>query len=264
MTTSESLSGSSSGSRLLARKLAWFTPLAPDAEQALRQLEGRNQPIPRRSMLVVQGQPYEHLSVLIEGSAIRYKLLPDGRRQIVNFVLPGDFIGLHGCLFDKAMNSVYTLEPCVVSPLKASELVEFVHRQPALSCAIFWLSALEQTLLLERVVSLGRRSAFERVGYLFLELLERMEWIGLAEDGAFRLPVTQELIADTLGLSPIHVNRTLRRLRADGLVTLVNHTVRIDDPGKLATVTGYRPGAFREWKPAETSRSLLPSGRDSG
>jgi len=258
--TSRSAPSGSPGSRLLARKLAWLSPLAPEAEEALGRLEGRRRPVPRRTALVAQGQAYNHLSVLIEGSAIRFKLLPDGRRQIVNFVLPGDFVGLHGCLFDKAVYSVHTIEASAVSPIEASELAEFVHRMPALSCAIFWVAALDQTMLLERIVSLGRRTAYERIAYLFLELLERMEWIGLAEDGAFRLPVTQQLIADTLGLSPVHVNRTLRRLRADGFVTLVDHAVRIHDRDGLAAVAEFRPGTFGQVKAAATPWSLLGAG----
>lgn len=224
----------------LIRKIRRFVHLSVQAEKALAALEGRRRAVAPHTRLIEQEQRYDHLSVLIQGSAIRYKLLPDGRRQVVNFVLPGDIIGLRGCVFEQAFYSVTTLEACVVSPLEPNEIQDFVGTHPSLGAAVFWVTALEHTRLTERLVTLRRRSAQHRVAYLLLDLHERLEWVGLAGNGVFVLPVTQELIADTIGLSLVHVSRTLRRLQTGGLVSLSRRAVHIRDIDELAHLADYR------------------------
>lgn len=242
----------------LTRKLGRFMALSPCAVAALEALQAAPLEVPGRTELVIQGRAHRHLSVLVQGAAIRYKLLPDGRRQIINFVVPGDFIGLRGCVFATASNSVMTLQKSVVAPFPCSAIVEIGQRSPMLTGIIFWLSSLEQTMLSERLVTLGRCSAYERLAYLFCELLERLQWAGLAGERSFTLPLSQELLADALGLSTVHVNRTLTRLRRDGLVIIEGHTVTLPDPQALAMIANLEEGHLARCRPTTTALARPP------
>lgn len=245
----------------LTRKLGQFMALSPCAVAALEALQVASREVPARTELVVQGRAHRHLSVLVRGAAIRYKLLPDGRRQIINFVVPGDFIGLHGCVFATASNSVMTLQKTVVAPFSCKAIVEIGQRSPMLAGIIFWLSSLEQTMLSERLVTLGRCSAYERLAYLFCELLERLQWAGLADERSFTFPLSQELLADALGLSTVHVNRTLTRLRRDGLVIIEGRTVTLPDPQALAMIANLEEGHLARCRPAAAALTQPPSPR---
>jgi CRP-like cAMP-binding protein len=158
--------------------------------------------------------------VLNRGMAIRYKVLHDGRRQILNLVLPGDLIGFPGCLYNRSLYSVATLEESTICPVSFGEMFELFRHHARLGIAAFWLAGQEATLFAEHLVGVGRQSAYERVARLLMELLVRLRMAGLAGGHAYALPLTQELMADALGLSVPHVNRTLRKLREDGLIAL--------------------------------------------
>jgi len=137
---------------------------------------------------------------------------------------------------DKAFGSVITIEKSAVSPFAREDILHFVQEFPKLACTIFWTTAVEETILSEHIVSLGKRSAYERIAALVIELLNRLQWVGLAQENAYTFPLTQELIADALGLSKIHVNRTLRRLRAAGLVTVTKRQIVIHDLPALRAI----------------------------
>jgi len=170
--------------------------------------------------IVTAGQQYRSIYVLNEGMAIRYKILRDGRRQVLNLVLPGDFIGFPGALFDPSLYSIAGLGETVVCAISFKEIFDLFRRHPRLGAAFFWLVGHESALFAEHLVGVGRRSAYERVAHLLLEFLVRLQVAGLADECSYAMPMTQELMADSLGLSVPHVNRTLRRLREDGLISI--------------------------------------------
>src|SRR5262249_10496279 len=222
--------------------------LAPDEITILEDFQSTTRTIRRNRELLTQGQKYDVLFVLIDGVAIRYRILHDGRRQVLNIALPGDFIGFPSSFFEKALYSVSALTESVVAPISFRTLVGLFDRHPRLAAAIFWSFACEAAMYAEHLIDVGRRSALERVAHFLLELLTRLKLIGLADERSFRMPLTQELIADELGLSVHHVNRILRQLRDDDLVSIERNIVIVKNVEELAVLADFKKsylGQFR-------------------
>jgi CRP-like cAMP-binding protein len=223
----------------LARKLAWFAGLSPDELATLDALDAAPRTVRRNREIITEGRNYETLLVMLEGSAIRYRVLRDGRRQVLNIVLPGDFIGFPGCFFKSALYSITALTDAVVYSLPFTMLLGLFERSPRLAAAIFWSFACETAIYAEHLVDVGRRSALERVAHFLLELLTRLQVVGLADERSYQMPLTQELIGDALGLSVPHVNRTLRQLRDDGLVAIEDQRIVIRDIDALSALADF-------------------------
>lgn len=204
----------------LLAKLARFVDLTEREKTYLRDAQRDFMTVRAGADIVTAGQQYRCIYVLNEGMAIRYKILKDGRRQVLNLILPGDFIGFPGTLFDPSLYSIAGLGETVVCAIPFKEVFDLFRRHPRLGAAFFWLVGHEAALFAEHLVGVGRRSAYERVAHLLLEFLVRLQVAGLADERSYVMPLTQELMADSLGLSVPHVNRTLRRLREDGLVSM--------------------------------------------
>src|SRR5499433_1948973 len=225
----------------LTRKLSRLVALAPGETAILDDLQSETRIIRRNREIITEGRKYDALFVLIDGVSIRYRILHDGRRQILNIALPGDFIGFPSSFFDKALYSVTALTETTISPIPFGTLLGLFDRHPRLAAAIFWSFACEAAIYAEHLIDVGRRSALERVGHFLLELLTRLQVIGLADGCSFRMPLTQELIGDALGLSVPHVNRTLRQLRNDELVSIEEHIVIIKDVEALSALADFEP-----------------------
>jgi CRP-like cAMP-binding protein len=232
----------------LIDKLERFVVLA-DAETAyLQSMQAEFVTLPDRRDIITAGYAYQCVYVLSRGTAIRYKVLRDGRRQILGVMLPGDFIGYPGCLFERALYSVSSLGEAVVAPVAFDAIFELFHRFPRLAAAIFWLVGREAALFTERLVGIGRYSAYERVAHLLLELLVRLQAVGLADARSYDLPLTQELMADALGLSVPHVNRTLKRLRSDGMIAIEGTRLTVHDVAVLSRHVDFDP-AYLDLRP---------------
>lgn len=225
----------------LGRKLSSVIRLSNAEIDCIEAMLKRKKHFAAGQELVRDGEPYERSYVLKEGWAIRFKALSDGRRQILNFVLPGDIVGLFSPLFERADHSVAALTDMVAHPLDAGTTVEMFANCPRLAAAIAWSAGRDEAILSEQVVRVGRRSAYERTGHLIVELLHRLRLVGEADQRSFELPLTQEILADTLGLSIVHVNRTLRRLRENGLLCIKGDQVVIGDLERLITVSEFSP-----------------------
>ena len=195
-----------------------------------------------------EGRKYEVLFVLLEGFAIRCRVLRNGGRQVLNVASPGDFIGFPGCFFECALYSVSALTNTVLSPISHVRLVSLFETCPRLATKIFWSFACEAAMYTEHLIDLGRRSAVERVAHFMLELHERLLIIGLAEGGSFPMLLTQELIGDAPGLSIPHVNRTLRQLRGDDLLAIEHQRVTIKDTEALAALAGFEGRYFKRFR----------------
>ena len=221
----------------LLEKLRLLSDLDPLEEDVISDLSQKTVELERGQSLLMPEE--DTVCLVLDGWACRYKILDDGRRQIISFVLPGDLTGVRACLFGVSDYESEALTDCVVALIDGRDIALLFKDYPRLAAGITWASAREEAMLTQHVVSLGRRNARERMAHLFLELYSRLESIGYVERMAYGVPVTQEMIADCLGLSIVHVNRTLKSMRKDGLLDYFNGYVVLKDSARLKTICGY-------------------------
>jgi CRP-like cAMP-binding protein len=198
------------------------------------------------STIVSEGTRNPHLFTVFEGWGFRYKMLEDGRRQVLNYVLPGDLIGLQGVLMGEMQHSVEAITPmqlCVFEREKFSTLFE---RHAGLAFDVTWIAAQEERILDEHLLSIGRRSATERAAYLLAFLGNRARDTGLVNGGPITLMITQQHLADTLGLSIVHTNKTLRKLADRHVIRWLERGCEILDEAALRRIAGWQPGAPRQ------------------
>jgi len=193
----------------------------------------------RGQRVVGAGQPYTSIYLIEDGWAQRSKRLPGGMRQIVNFAIPCDFLCFNAALFAYSDQDIVAKTELVLFTLPIEPFVSILRDKPQIALALAWANAQEEAMLAERVASLGRRDARQRIAHLFCELSVRLGRIGLAAPEGFAMPVTQEDLADALGLSLVHVNRTLRGLRAEGLVRFRHGRAEVQDWAGLQRAAGF-------------------------
>jgi CRP-like cAMP-binding protein len=231
--------GTSEAAGPLTRKLARQVALSPEELDLLAEIQMPTRSVSRGREIISEGRKYGEMFLLLEGVAIRYRVLHDGRRQILNITLPGDLIGFPACFFETALYSIAALTDTQIAAIPMPQLLSFFGRSKRIAGILFWLFSCEAAMYAEHLTDLGRRSAVERVAHFLLELLVRLQAVGQADERSYRMPLTQELIGDTLGLSVPHVNRTLRQLRDDGLVAIEGHRVTIKDFEGLAALADF-------------------------
>ncbi len=198
-----------------------------------RKLVGRNKDV------VIAGRRYSNLFFNHDGWLLRYKILHNGGRQILDFVLPGQIFGLQACLFQASLYSVATVTETTLSPIPFDMLDQVFERSPHLAKALFWSAVRESAILSEHLIDAARRSAYERISHLLLELFVRLRRVGRTQALSFELPLTQELIGDALGLTTVHVNRTFRALREDKLVAINGRRVTLLDFEALSRLCDF-------------------------
>ncbi|MDB5732106.1 MAG: putative cyclic nucleotide-binding Crp-type transcriptional regulator [Variovorax sp.] len=179
------------------------------------------------------------LFTLYSGWAFRYKTLSDGRRQILNFLLPGDFIGLQDEFADGQTHGVEAATTCTLCVFPRDRLWQVLHSQPKLGYDLTWLAAREEKMVDDNLVTNGRRNAIERVAMLLMHLYRRAERVGMAHKGGIEFPFNQQHMADALGLSLVHTNKTLRRLRQLGLHSLEGGALCILNAAALESLGDY-------------------------
>jgi CRP-like cAMP-binding protein len=180
----------------------------------------------------------EQLYTVLSGWAFRYKLLDDGRRQILNYAMPADMLGLQGAVMKEMDHSVDALTPMVLCVFPRAKLWDLYARFPSLAFDVTWLAAREEQHIDENLVSLGRRSALERLAYLLLHLFLRAEEVGLTQNNTVQFPFTQQHIADSLGMSLVHTNRTVQRLVATKTVRWNNRMFEVLERDELRALAG--------------------------
>jgi CRP/FNR family transcriptional regulator len=186
--------------------------------------------------LLLEGTNSAHLYTLLSGWAFRYKSLPDGRRQILNFALPGDFLGLQASVLDEMQHSVESLTDSILCTFPREKLWTLYTHYPSLAFDLTWLAAREEQMLDEHLLSIGRRDALERVAFVLLHLYKRADDIGLASDNKIQFPFTQQHLADALGMSLVHTNKTLGRLIKRRVMRWKERTFEILDRDELAKI----------------------------
>ena len=196
--------------------------------------------VPPRVELFAEGEPIASSMIILDGWACRARLLADGRRQVLGLLLPGDLIGLCHRSNPLSLSSVTTLTRVTLADVPLRELTEGKD-YPALAAACRISSGLDEAYLLNQITRLGRQTAYERTAHLFLELRDRLALAGRCDGYRFAMPLTQEVLADMLGLTSVHVNRTLQQLRRERMIELGEGTVTLLEPNALALVSDYRP-----------------------
>lgn len=223
----------------LVRKLSRFVQLSAEELSYLQKLQSQGQEVRRHSELISEGENLQECCILLEGWACSYKLLHNGKRQIISFPLAGDFLGLRSCLLRASDHSVVTLTAARVSRIPLATIQELIEKASRLGLALLWASFRDEAVIVEHLVDVGRRSALERTAHFLLELRERLRVSGLASGAKFQVPVTQDELADALGLTAIHVNRVLRQLRVRGLVSWESRQLMIHDLNGLAALAHF-------------------------
>ena len=200
--------------------------------------------------LISQGENPTCVRLVMEGLACRYKSLPDGRRQIMALLLPGDFCDLQISLLTEMDHSIGTLTPCRIVEMSSEAVDRAAAAHPGIEQAFSWATLVDEAILREWLVSMGQRSADRQMAHLFCELLLRLQIVGLASDNAFAFPLTQEELGDILGLSGVHVNRTLKELRDRGLVTLKSGRLTLPRLKEIKEFSSFNPTYLHYKSPA--------------
>ena len=196
--------------------------------------------------LIHEQKPSGKLFTLYAGWAFRYKTLSDGRRQILNFLLPGDLIGLQQEFADGTMHGIEALTDVSLCVFPREGLWDLFRHYPSLGYAITWLAAREEGMVDDNLLTVGRRNAAERVAMLLMHLYRRLERLGLVQDGSVQFPLNQQHIADTLGLSLVHTNKTLRRLQQLGLHEIRNGRLWLLNSKALQRLADYYDTPLRQ------------------
>lgn len=194
------------------------------------------------TLLVPAGIPLDRCNLLVDGFVCRFKDLADGQRQILELHVPGDFVDLHSFLLKKLEHNIGALTRVQIAYIPHDRLKCVTEEHPHLSRMLWFSTLLDAAIHREWILSMGRRSAVARIAHMFCELHLRMEVSGLTEDHSYALPLTQIDLADAAGLTHIHVNRMLKQLREEGLMTWRSGRVTIHDWEGLQRVAEFNPG----------------------
>lgn len=189
--------------------------------------------VEKETVFLSQGSNSPHIYTVLHGWGYRYKDLDDGRRQILNYVFPGDLVGLQGAVLSEMEHSVAAMSAMTLCMFERRNLSKLYKSCPSLAYDVTWLAAREEQLLESHLLTVGRRTALERIAYLILHIHGRASRVGMAEAGSFEMPMTQQHIADTLGLSLVHTNKTMRRLKGARLVSWKKTRMTILDEDRL-------------------------------
>lgn len=222
----------------VVRSRAWFQPLDDDEVDAVQHYKSEHRVVKAGDDIIREGEPCKELFTLFDGWAFSYKLLSDGRRQILKIHLPGDFLGFQAELTGPSVSSTEALTDTVVCVFPRPNMLQMFQEQPKLGISLVWMTASDQLLNHEHLTSMGRRPARDRLAQLLLELFVRVrDRTGSMDDNIY-FPMTQEHLADTTGLTSIHVNRTLKELRQEGLLDITRRRLTIPDINKVQAEVG--------------------------
>ena len=197
------------------------------------------QDVPAQHDLVREGDEPGPIYVLLQGWACRYKILPEGTRQITALLMPGDCCDLHASVLDRMEHSIATLTPARVALVPRRRMEQLIESRPTIMRAFWWTQLVDEDTLRAWIVSMGRRDSVQRVAHLMCELHLRARNIGMTDGVRAEMPLTQVVLGDALGLTPVHVSRVLKKLRLSGAMQLSGGTLVIDDLVKLAAVAGF-------------------------
>ncbi len=225
----------------LIQKLQHGADLTDEDRQVLEKVITEPRIVDPRQDMIHEGDRPENVHLILEGFACRYKLLPSGERQIMAYFVPGDLCDLHVSILGEMDHSIATLSRCKVVYIPRRAIEEITENYGRINRALWWATLVDEATLREWLVNMGRRPAGKQLAHLLCELLVRLQAVGLATENSYDFPVTQAELADTLGISTVHVNRMLQQLRKDGLLTLQGNRLTITDVDGLKGLADFNP-----------------------
>ena len=197
--------------------------------------------VQQRRDLIREGETPKFVHLMVVGWACRYKTLPDGRRQVVAFFVPGDFCDLNVYILKEMDHSIGAITRLSVADISREDMDALTARHPRITQGLWWEALVNAAIQREWTLSIGQRTAYERIAHLLVELHMRLKTVGLTQNGSCDFPLTQTDIADATGLTPVHVNRTLQELRRDDLIILERRQLTIPDIRKLMDAAMFNP-----------------------
>ncbi len=221
------------------RACGLFKPISPNELGAINAIKREHIALPAGAEIIRAGDENPEIYTLYSGWAFRFQTLPDGRRQILNFLLPGDLVGLQAAMFDAAQHGIEAMTDVQLCLLPRRKIWSFFGEMPGLAFDVAWLGSHEESHVDGNLTSVGRRTATERTAALIVMLYKRARALGLVAGGTFAFPLTQQHIADALGLSLVHTNKTLARLRRLGMFTRANGSMTLTNPRVLERIAQY-------------------------
>lgn len=233
----------------LTRKLSAFVALSVTELAVLENLHRRRRTFVAGRDMVHQGQSAHAAYILSKGWVASYKLQPDGSRQIVDFQVPGDFLGLRSVLLRTSDHSFEPVVDIEAAEVLSRDLLAAFAQTPRLATAILWAASRDEAMVVEHLVGIGRRDAEVRLAHFLLELASRLSLVGLGGRQGFDCPLTQYHLADSLGLSAVHVNRVLRQLRERDLVTFREGRVTFHNYDGLVEFAEFDPAYLDQTGP---------------
>ena len=223
-----------------SRKLQNFTHLDQADLNFLDEVTARPRLVQAGVDLISEGDAPSDVHLVVDGFACRYKILKDGRRQIMAYLVPGDICDLHVFLLDHMDHSLGTLAPSHIVDFPRATIMQLLER-PAISRGMLLSTMVDEGTLREWLVNIGQRQARPRIAHLLCELPARMRSVGLVTDNTYALPLTQIEIAETMGMTPVHLNRVLQSLRQKGLVSFEDKELVVLDVKGLEREAGWNP-----------------------
>lgn len=240
---------------LFIRKLSSFHQLSQDDERALAAASSDVRFVPAHQLLVRDGETPGCAHAVLQGFACRFKLLPDGRRQILDFLVPGDLCDGHALFLAAMDHNVGTLSPCRIAYIPHRDLIRLTDTHPAVARSLWWSTLAQESVAREWIANVGARPADQRLAHLLCELCQRLRVVGLVRNDSYELPITQLDLADALGLSVVHTNRMLQRLRGRRLIALAGGLLTIRDLVALEAYCAFDARYLHlRHAPAECSR----------
>lgn len=224
----------------LIRKLEYGAELTADDREMLAAVSAGAYRVPANTDLIGEGERPDKVHLLMEGYGCRYKLLADGRRQIMALFVPGDLCDLHVQILGEMDHSIATLSDASIVDISTATVAELIGN-PRINRALWWASLVDEGTLREWLVSMGQRDSAEQMAHVFCELYVRLDSLGRVEGGSFDFPLTQEDMADLMGITQVHVNRTLMKLREAGLVDWAKGRLVVHDFDRLRQFGGFDP-----------------------
>ena len=224
----------------LIRKFERLSPLSFEDRELLATATMRSRLVGLHQDIIREGDVPDDVHLIVAGMACRHKNIETGARQFVGFLLPGDFCDLHVFILDQMDHTISTLTDCAVVDLPRETVLRLTER-PAIARALWWATLVDEGTLREAVINIGQRRAEERMAHFLCEMMMRLDAVGLVDDNAFDLPLTQEELGETLGLSTVHVNRTLQKLRSRRLIAFERKRAVVLDPAALKACCGFNP-----------------------